>query len=234
MALTVLQYANLVANRAGIIRSDWTALTSQSQQEDVDAFMSAINEFVDKMVFFSGAPRPVTVDTGSITLVTSDRSYAFASDFVALADEVLVDETNGNYLLPYPARNGRTPFQTLRLDQPEPANNTGLALYYAIDPETGELYLDAVPTANENGRVYKYLYTKETSFVTGSPSATFPFTDELLRQGIPAVIQIYNRDRRQSMYVANAMDESIAMAAALLSRQPTTNRRYGPDAARSL
>lgn len=224
MAVTVLQYTNLVLTRAGVISSDLSALTSNSQQQDVDNMLSAINEVVDELIFIAGMPTPAAVKTGTITLATNDRSYAVASDFVSLADPIFKDETNEQYLYPYPGG-----FTKMRADQPDPTSFTGLPLYYAIDPETGEIYLDTLPTSNENGRQYKYLYNEETNFVTSAPSGTFPFTDELMRQAIPAVIQTFNRDRRREMYSEKARDKALAMAARLLPQTPA-GTRYGPHA----
>lgn len=224
MAYTLLQYVNLVLTRGGIIQTDLTALTSNAQQQDVDNVVSAINEFIDECTFIMGEGLHATVtDEGSITLVTNDRDYAFASDFASLADDVFVDETNNQFLIPYPGG-----FEKLRHDQLSPDDFTGLPLYYAIDPETGEVYLDALVTSTYNGRVYKYLYNKETNFVTSSSGATFPFNDELMRRGIPAVLMIFHRDRRPEMFSETRFQKSMAMVAALLPRTKTAGRRYGP------
>src|SRR5690606_17922535 len=94
---------------------------------------------------------------GTITLVANDREYALADGLVQL-HWPLLDETNGQYITPYPGG-----FMQMKIDQPYPDNETGLPMFGAINPQNGELYLDKLPTANEAGRVYTYWYDKDIS-----------------------------------------------------------------------
>jgi len=225
MAYTVLQYTNLCLTRAGIIQSDLSALTSNSQQQDVDAMLGSINEVVDELYFIAGSVKPAVLQASStLTLVTSTRTYAVASGFVELADPIMVDQTHGTVLLPYPGG-----FEQMSHDQLIPSANTGMPAYYAIDPTTGNFYLDTIPAAAQAGRVYTYRYAVETNYLNSAPTSTFPFVDELMRNAIPAVVMAFNRERRPDNFSQKQYDRRLSVAAALLPRQ-RKGRTYGPDA----
>lgn len=224
MALTLLQTVNLVLRRAGVIGDDLIALTSQTIQEDTDAAVAAINEAVDELGVLGVVP--TLGAEGTIVLATGDRDYAVASDYVQLADDLFVCETDGSVLYPYNAYAADKGFADLRRVQLQPDNETGSPNFYTVDPTNGQFYLDKIPTSAENGKTYRYLYQKEVNFSTGSPSATFPILDEAVRQLVPAAVQLFSRARR-NQFDEKEFQRAVARAAKLARRSPPRSH-YGP------
>lgn len=224
MALTLLQTVNLLLRKAGVIGDDLAALTSQSIQEDVDAAVAAVNEAVDELSVLGVVPSMAT--EGTIVLATGDRDYAVASDYVQLADDLFVCETDGTVLYPYNKDVTDKGFAELRRVQLQPDNETGSPNFYTIDPTSGQFYLDKIPTSTENGKTYRYLYQKEINFSTGSPSATFPILDEAIRQLVPAAAQVFQRMRR-NQFDAEDFQRSLARTAKIARRSPPRTH-YGP------
>src|SRR3990167_4966403 len=157
---TLLNGVNEVLKRAKLIQGDagaLTSLTDSARQLWVDTIIQCWNEVVGELYRETGTPVPTMIAEGTITLATNDRDYALAG---GAGNDVLyfplVDETNGQYIYEYSGG-----WMKLRQDQAIPADYTGLPNYGAIDPTDGELYLDRIPTATENGLVYKYRYQKD-------------------------------------------------------------------------
>jgi hypothetical protein len=78
-------------------------------------------------------------------------------------------------------------------DQQFPASYTGLPYLGAIDPVDDELYLNAIPTSEENGLVYQYWYDKDLSLSLATD--TFPFSDAVFRAMIPVVADLWKLER---------------------------------------
>ncbi len=229
MAETLLTLTNLVAHAAGLITTDYTALTGNSNQQDVDNIISAINEVVDDLSDLG--VYPVQTATGTIALVVGTRAYAVASDFVALvpgpkwaASGLLMDFTTGMWMTEYPGG-----YEQLRADQNIPSNFTGIPRHWTMQPTTGKFYLNAIPqTADLNpARTYSYDYRVATSFVSSSPTATFPFADEVTQRLVPSIIQAFSRERHRDTYEERLYLKALARAAGVVSRLPQRSH-YGP------
>lgn len=221
MTETLLTAVNRALSDMSTIGTALTGLTGNAQQLDVDACVSAINEVVDELLGLGCYP--ANIGDGTITLVAGTRSYAAATDFVSMADDLMMDTTTGYRIWKYPGG-----YWNLRRTQLIPANNLGGAIFWAIDPTSGQFYLNMIPTSAEAGRVYHYLYNKETSYSTALASATFPITDEAVRQMIPAVVECTKRRRKgASSFDTKAYQASLARTARILSRQKRRDQ-YGP------
>ena len=226
VALTVLQTVNLVLREKSILGTDLSALTSNAQQEDVDAAIAAINETYDELA--SLCELPAELAEGTITLVTNDRDYTTPSDFKAFANDGapdgprLICETDGSYLSWYPGG-----YKRMRLDQLQPDNETGAPQFWVLDDTSAQIYLDKIPTAAVNGKVYRYLYEKHEAFSTSSAASTFAYlTDPAIRMAVPAMAEVVDRKRR-SRFDEKVWQSSIAKAAKVLSRLPKRTS-YGP------
>lgn len=185
MAKTALQGVNAVLEDIGYTQGDTQALTSfsdSSRQRVINITLAAWNEAVDELYSVSNLPKPNELVEATITLATSDRDYALATGLTQLYYP-LIDETNGRYIYEY-SRG----YLDLVNNQPYPNNETGLAIYATIRPTDGELYLDRIPTANENGLVYKYRY--DTDLVVSATTDTFPFKDVVFRAMVPVVAEL--------------------------------------------
>ena len=224
MSKTLLNGVNEVLKKAKLIQGDsgsLSTLTDSPRQVWVDNAVQAWNETIEELFSVTGKPMPSELAESTITLVTNDRDYALASDLVSL-HWPLLDETYGQYI-------EESEYLRLVASQPIPADFTGLPLYGAIRPTDGQLYLDRIPTASENGLVYKYRYDKDISLSTAA--ATFPFSDTVFRSLVPAVTEIFNLYHRREFSEA-VYTVSMGRAARLLTQTPARTS-YLPEKVRS-
>jgi len=187
---TLLQGVNEVLKKVSVIQGDTGALTTLSdsaRQVFIDLAVQSWNEAVDQLYSISNQPKPQELAKGSITLATDDRDYAIASDIVQL-HWPLLDETNGRQIHEYPGG-----YMAMIREQQFPSSYTGLPYLGAIDPVDGELYLNSIPTATENGLVYQYWYDKDLSLSLATD--TFPFSGAVFRAMVPVVADLWKLER---------------------------------------
>lgn len=187
-----------------------TTLTNEGKQTQIDLAVQVWNEQIDQLFTDTSTPHPNQLAENTITLATSDRDYALESDLIRI-HWPLLDETNGRYITEYPGG-----YMALAIGQPIPSNETGLPTRGAIRPTDGELYLDRIPTANENGFVYKYRYDKDTSLSLAAD--TMPFNDAVFRSLVPAVAEIWKLYRMGKESFSNgSYRQSMGRAARILT-----------------
>lgn len=211
---TLLQGINDVLRRVGKIAGDageLASLTDSPRQHYVDTAVDAWNDC--NLDFFRkiDRPRPNILAEDTITLVTGDRDYALASD-LSIFMWPLHDETNGQYIVEFPSG-----YHAMTISQPFPANETGLPISGAIRPTDGQLYLDAIPTADENGRVYKYRYRK--GVVATAAADVLPYRDEVATALVGAVAEYWRRENRENADDSK-IDASMARAAYYIRTMP--------------
>lgn len=209
---TLLEGVNEVLKRVGLIAGEsgeLLTLTDSARQRYVDTAVQIWNELLEDLYSAADKPLPKELAEGTLTLVTDDRDYAMESDLVQL-HWPLLDSSNGQYITEYPGG-----FMQLKIDQPYPDNETGLPMFGAISPINGELYLDKIPTSNENGREYTYWYDKDVSL--SEASDTFPFTDPVFRAMVPAVAEVWSK-RHNNKFNDEHFNSSMGRAARLLTR----------------
>lgn len=213
MAKTLLDGVNEVLERKGIIQGDasvLTTLTDSSRQRAINLAIDAWNEGIDKLYSRTHLPKPNELAEDTITLATSDRDYVLAADMNQLYFP-LIDETNGYFIEEY-----KEGYLHLVNSQPYPNNETGLPNYACIRPTDGQLYLDRIPTANENGYVFKYRYDKE--LVMSAATDTVPFKDVVFRQMVRVVGEIFSRDFSKD-FNQQILNSSLATAGRYLIQQ---------------
>lgn len=222
MAKTLLNSINEILKRVGQIHGDseaLTSLTSTARQRSIDVSIQVINEGIDELYTASHLSLPLVQAEGTVTLVTSDRDYTLATDLVRLRWP-FIDKTNTQYI--YEKAGG---YNAILREDPE-QDDTGLPHYGAISPVDGTLYLDRIPTSEENGRVYTYQYDKD--LVLDEATDTVPFSDFVFRAMVPAWVQLYRRDMQsefdEALFVMN-----IGRASRLLTRT-TARTHYNPRA----
>jgi len=208
---TLLEGVNKVLRRTQIINSDLTSLTSSGSQPYIDTAVGIWNEIILKLYSLTDKAVPNEVARGTITLVDGDRDYSLASDLVQLRFP-LHDTTNGQFIEEYPSG-----FLGMKSTQSYPANETGLAYLGAISPIDGLLYLDKIPTSDDDGKVYEYFYDKDITMSLATD--TFPFNDSVFTALIPAVAQQWAAEI-QNKFVDRIYNESFALAAQLVSQSP--------------
>lgn len=218
---TLLNGVNEVLKRVSVIQGDTTSLASLTQsgiQPYIDIAVQVWNEGVEELYTQTDKPMPKELASSSITLVASDRDYSLASDLIQI-HWPLQDTTNGDFIYEFPGG-----FLELVESQPIPANHTGLPQFGAIRESDGEIYLDALPTSSEAGRVYTYYYDKDISL--SAATDTFPFNDVVYRAMIPAVAQLWRRDRDNS-FDEDIFKMSMGRAGRALSNQQP-HESWGP------
>ena len=196
-----------------------SSLTDSARQPWIDQAVQIINRVMLDVYDVAGE-MPQEGGSSTITLATGDRSYALASDLVQMRWP-LRDESNGTYIY-------EIGFYELVNNQPQPANYTGVPSYGAIDPENGELYLDRIPTAAENGLVYAYDYDKDIT--VSAASDTFPFTDSAWQPFMDAAKELWKRENNlqfDSALYAQRVGNAVSM---MTLRQRATS--YRPDKTR--
>lgn len=211
MAKTLLDCINQTLKRVSVISGEsgeFTSLTSSSRQADVDITVQVVNEAIDELYSVSNVAQPNEQAESTITLATSDRSYALASNLVQLRFP-MIDKTNNQFITQYPGG-----YNQMLIDDPE-QDDTGLPMLGAISPVNGEIHLDRAPDAADAGNIYTYQYDKDTSLSLATD--TVPFSDATFRAMVPAWVQLWKRERRNEFDV-ELFDTSIGRAARLLTQ----------------
>lgn len=188
--MNLLQGVNEVLKRTNSLDlgSPLLSLTDQSKQGWIDLAVQLWNEMIDQIYTETGTPKPTVLQEDAICLSDGIRSYPLAWDMVRLHFP-LHDETNGRFITEYPGG-----YMAMVTAQLQPDNHTGLPYCGAIRPDTGELYLDAIPLADDDGLIYKYRYEKDLAMSQATDE--FPFTDAVFRALVPAVAQLWKRERK--------------------------------------
>lgn len=217
MATTLLTGINDLLKRVGEISGDasvLTSLTDSARQKHIDRAVQMYNEAIILLYDMTNTPMESELAEGTITLVTGTRSYALPSGLVKL-NWPLHDQTNGNYIIEYPGG-----YLQIKKDQPQPANFTGRPLGGAISPVDGTLYLDRIPTANENGEVFTVYYDK--SLLMTLASDNFPCSDTVYTMLRGAVAEVWSRYSSKD-FDSGLFISALASAASHMNR----NQRSG-------
>ena len=210
---TLLNGVNEVLKRVRFIQGDsglLTSLTDQARQSAVDVAVQVWNEAIEELYSMAEVPLPQEMAENTITLVTSDRDYVLQTDLIQL-HWPFHDETNGRYITEFPGG-----YLALTKSQLVPANETGQPYFAVIRPTDGFLYLDKLPTATENGQVYKYRYDKDISLALAAD--TFPFSDAVFRAMVAATAQYWQRDWQRD-FDEEIFRANLGRAARLLTQQ---------------
>lgn len=213
MAKTLLNAVNETLKRVKVITSngELTTLTNTGKQPYIDIAIQVINETIDQLFRDIKEPRPNILTEATITLATDDRDYDLATD-LTLLHYPLLDRTNGQYITEYPGG-----YMALSQDQSQPANYTGLPMMAAIRPTDGQLYLDRIPTSNENGNIYTYQYSKDTELSILTDEV--PFTDVIFRALIPAFSEKWKLENKKE-FNGGVFKRAIGTAAGYLRKTP--------------
>lgn len=210
---SLLDGVNDVLKRNSVIDSagDLQTLSDAPRQIPIDVAIQVWNESIDELYSMSEDPKPNILSENTITLATDDRDYALESDLILLYFPLL-DETNGRYISEYPGG-----YLELINDQPFPDNNTGIPTAGAIRPTDGELYLNYIPTSDENGLVYKYRYLKDSEL--SAAADVMPFSETVYRALIPAVSELWKLHMKRE-FTDGLFRRSMGRASRFLSQTP--------------
>jgi hypothetical protein len=213
LAYTLLNAVNLTLKRVRIIQGDvgdLTSLTDTGHQADIDIMVQAWNEAITDL-YDAGAQLPQDVSEGTFTLVAAQREYDVPATFDVMMSNTMVDQTNGQYLYPYPGG-----FSKMFTDQTQPANYTGLPIYWCLNPTTGKIRIDRGPDTGDAGRIYTFIYRKR--LYMSAAADTFPFNDTIVNDLVQAVKEVWNRESKEK-FDAAAYQKSMARAADHIRQQ---------------
>lgn len=220
MTKTLLEGVNDLLKRLSLIQGDsgeLTTLTSGAFQNAIDVSVQIFNEIVVDAYTMCEMPLPSQLKESDITLATGDRDYSLPADFVEIYWP-LHNTTDGYYISEYTGG-----WLDLVNSQPQPANFTGRPTLAAISPVDNTIYMDRIPTANENGEVYKLRYSRK--FTLAEAADTFPFNDAIYEAMIPAAKELYARDKEKD-FKSDLFDFHFSRMLRLLNpNQP--QRSYG-------
>lgn len=223
MSKNLLDGVNEVLIKVRIVNTTnpLTSLTKNAIQEFIDSAVQSWNEAVDQIYSKSKVLRPQQAGKDTITLATGEREYTLPEDMVQIRWP-LHNVTDGLFIQKYPGE-----YEELRNIQTQPQNYTGDPQSAAISPIDGVMYLDRIPTSEENGDVYEYLYWKDTGLTRKSD--VFPFGDVVFRALVPVVAELwrYNQNNRVSGDVAKV---NYGRAVRALKQEPGDTawiKRYG-------
>ena len=191
MSHTFLDAVNETLKRVGVIDSYNTGLlttfSQSAQQREIDIAIQVINEGIDELAR-TNKQLPLTMAEGTLTLVTNQREYTLATDFITMTFP-MIDRVNTQYVWEWQGN-----YNELLLWDPQQVF-TGLPEYGMISPETGKFRLDRAPDSTLNGRNYYYEYKRNLVLV--NTTDPIPFNDAAFRAMVPAWAQLYSRERKK-------------------------------------
>jgi len=152
---------------------------------------------------------PLELAENTITLVDGTRAYALQSNMVQLRFP-FTDQTQGFQIFEY---NGG--YEQIFRDQPQPANHTGQASFAAIRPIDGLLYLNAIPTSQEDGDIYTYQYDKDITLSLAAD--TYPFADAVFETLISATAELVSRYKKRS-FDSGEYNKALGLAVGLMTQ----------------
>lgn len=221
MSKTLVNGVNDLLIKVGVLDNDTvlTSLTDSARQTYVDSAVQAINETLDRLFALPQMPtRPNQVSERVITLTTDDQDYELHESLVRLIPQFgLVDEENNHVIsiIDDPDAYRRMIIGDIEQD------DTGLPYLACIRPTDGQLWLDRAPTAEYDGRQYKYRFERDP----GMSEATdeFLFTDPVYRGVVLAASELWKKENKSS-FNGSLFNAALAQAASRLTRTPPRDR----------
>ena len=221
---TYLVAVNATLRRVGVIAGDASALTTftdTQRQREVDIVLQVWNEIVHEL-YDLGSLQGEVAD-GSITLVTDTDNYAVPTDFEQMAGATYLTrvmvKSDGVRLFEYPGG-----YRQMFIDQPDRADFTGAANYWALNLTNNTFRLDKRPTLTENDDVFNFVYDKRINLsATGD---TMPFSDTVTEALQSVVAEIFRIDFHGETRDPISSIAGFKRAASLIT-QKKRRRRYG-------
>jgi hypothetical protein len=214
LAKTLVDGLNDVLKKVDVLDNDTelTSLSDPARQTQIDTALQAINETVDRLFALPRMPtRPNQVSERVIVLNTDDQDYELHETLVRLLPEFgLIDETNNHVITILPGPDAYRQLVIGDLEQ----NDTGLPSLCAIRPTDGQLWMDRAPTAEFDGREYKYRFEKDMGLTEAGD--LFPFSDPVYRGVVLAAAELWNKENT-NRFSEKFFNAALAQAAGRLS-----------------
>lgn len=189
------------------------SLTDTGIQGTIDQCTQAWNQSIQELFRQAGRPMPDGSNTGTITLATGTREYAYPTGFLSIIWP-LINETDGFFIREY--RGG---FEQMRMDQLQPSNWKGRPHLATLNPATNKLRMDREPTVNENGEVYTMLFKK--TVLLSVAADTMPFDDDVFNAMVPSVAEVLRSTKNADPDFAIA-GVNFSRAASYLGKNPNS------------
>jgi len=208
---SLLQGVNEVLKKVKMVTSasELVSLTDTAKHVFIDSAVQSWNEAVDDLYSLARTPKPLQMKTGHIVLAQGVQDYELEDDLETIFWP-MHDETFGQYLY-------QKDYHTLRSSQSQPDNYTGIPNFAAINPETGNLYVDRSPNESEANRDYTYHYGVDLELSIATD--TFPFSNTVFRAMTEAVAEkwrlIQNNKFEEGIYSA-----AIGRAVRMMNKRP--------------
>lgn len=221
MAKQLVNGVNDLLIKVGVLDNDTvlTTLTDSARQTYIDSAVQALNETLDRLFALPQMPtRPNQISERSITLNTADQDYELHETLVRLLPEFgLVDEANNHVIsiIDDPDAYRRMVIGDLEQD------DTGQPSLACIRPTDGQLWLDRAPTADYNGREYKYRFERDPGLSEATDE--FRFTDPVYRGVVLAASELWKKENKNE-FNGSMFNAALAQAASRLTRTPSRDR----------
>lgn len=158
MSKSLITLVNDVLRNAGFITGEsgeLTSLTDTARQVEIDIAKKVINTCISEVYSLANTPLPIEMAVSNITLVEGQREYDLPSNLVQIRYPIIFEEDQHTV----PEYCGG--FDKMRKDQLDPSNYTGRPQHACINPTTGLLRFDYIPTSEDVGDEYRLYYDKE-------------------------------------------------------------------------
>lgn len=173
MSKNLITLVNDVLRNVGFITGEsgeLTSLTDAARQVEIDIAKNIINTCITEVYSLANTPFPIEMAVSNISLVEGQREYELPSGLVQIRYPIIFEEDQ-HAVLEYCGG-----FEEMRKDQLNPANYTGQPQHACINPTTGMLRFDYIPTSEENEDVYKLYYDKEMLLNVAEDTVSFSDT----------------------------------------------------------
>lgn len=178
MAMTFLSAVNRILQLNGLIRGDTdvlTAFTDTNHGSTSAIAQIAVQTEITELSSKGELPYQHTIN-GSISLVTSTRSYALASDYIQLWGEspFFYDSTTQYQIPQYPGGE-----EQLRLTIATYRTDLGSPMYFYFERGTTQkVSFYPVPNSSVNGRALVYDYEASVNVSASTDSIPLATTDQ--------------------------------------------------------
>lgn len=226
MPKTLVEGVNDLLVKVGVLDNDTllATLTDPARQTYIDSAIQSLNETLDRLFALPQMPtRPNQISERTIVLTTGDQDYELHESLVRLLPEFgLVDEENNHVIsiLDDPDAYRRMVIGDLEQD------DTGQPSIACIRPTDGQLWLDRAPTADYDGREYKYRFERDQGLSAATDE--FPFTDPVYRGVVLAAAELWKKENKNS-FSGPLYNAALAQAAGRLTRTPARRKWLDKD-----
>jgi hypothetical protein len=206
---TLLDAVNAVGSRAKFLDTGGklTQLEDSARQLYIDVAIQCWNEAIVELYDAAREPMPTELVEAVFQLVANQRLVSLPAGLVKLHFP-LIQQSQGYQIF-------EADYLAIQRAQLTTQNFIGRPNYAAIDPVTGDLFLDRTPTIAEAGEIYTMWYDKDV--LLSDATDTMPFNDTVYKMLIPAVTEKWKIEFNKE-FTDGLWAKQMGLAARHLSR----------------